>query len=355
MQARSVVDGMADPAFAVDGKHRLVAWNKGVERLLGREARSVLGKRCYQVICGTDVFGKRFCRANCPVLHMARHDERVNSFDLNLPTGKSETIRFHISIITLGRTVSEFAILHHLDLSGLENGQLSRLETETNGAGNPRHLAEKIIRGLTHAIQNSLQTIIGEVEIVNLPETAPSEYSVILKKVGEIDRFLREAKEYFSPVRTPFSIVDPLVVLRDLQREVGKDLADHGIRVSMVCKDTLPAVSVDPRKFCHAVRQVVDFSLVLLPKGGEVLLDARHKTISGAEFVELSITNVSNGPLACKEEDVFRPFVRVNEQVVGLSMSIAQEILRRQRANIIFRKESQNRGVFTVLMEVCSP
>lgn len=218
----------------------------------------------------------------------------------------------------------------------------------------PRHPAEKLIRELTHAIQNSLQTIIGEIEILDLPVTAPSYYHVIVNEIGEIDKFLREANEYFSPAKTPFSLVDPLVVLRELQRDVEKDLADHGIRVSTACKDAPPEVYVDPRKFRYAVRQVVDFSLVLLPNGGEVLLDARHKTISGTEFVELSITSISESSLACKDEDVFRPFVRVNDHGVGLSMAVAQEILRRQGGNIIFRKESQHRGVFTVLMEVRS-
>jgi len=220
---------------------------------------------------------------------------------------------------------------------------------------NPRYPAETIIRGLTHAIQNNLQTIIGEIEFLNLPATAPSEYLVILNKVHEIDRFLREAKDFFYPDGTPHSAVNPVVILNDLQRDVGEGLADHGIRVSMVCRDTLLEVIVDPKAFRNAVKQVIDFSLLLLPNGGEVLLDARRKTIRGTEFVELSITSISESPLAYyKEEDVFRPFVRVNDHVVGLSMAIAQEVFRRQRGNIIFRKESQNRSVFTVLMEVHS-
>jgi len=234
-------------------------------------------------------------------------------------------------------------------LSGLD-GRKQRYREEAK----PLYPAEKIIRELTHAIQNSLQTIIGEIEILDLPATAPSEYQVIVNKVDEIDRFLREANEYFSPVRTPFSIVDPLVVLKDLQRIVGKDLADHGIRVSMVCKNTLPEVFVDPTEFRNAVRQVIDFSLVLLPKGGEVLLDAGQKTINGKRFIELSVTSISESSLACEEKDVFQPFVRVSDQRVGLSMAIAQEILRRQHGKINFRKESRHRGVFTILMEVTS-
>ena len=354
MEALSVVDGMADPAFAVDGKYRLVAWNKGVELLLGRKARSVLGKRCYQVICGTDVFGNRFCGANCPVLNMVRHDERVNSFELNLPTAKAETTRINVSIIVLRRADAEFAVLHHLNLSGLENRQLPRLETATSGAGKPqRHAVEQFSR-LTHKIRNSLQTIIGEIEILNLTATASSEYLVILNTVGEIDRLLREASEYVAPVTAPLSVEDPLVILKDLQRDVETDLAGHGIHIAMVCKDTLPELSADPTKFREVVRRVVDFSRVLLPKGGEILLGARQKTVSGTEFVELNVTMMSERSLACEKRDVFHPFFRVNNQRVGLSMAVVREVLRRQHGNIIFRKESQHRGVFSILMEARS-
>ena len=354
MEALSVVDGMADPAFAVNDKHRLVAWNQGVERLLGREARSVLGKRCYQVICGTDVFGNRFCRANCPVLNMARHDERVNSFELHLPTANAETTRFNISIIVLRRTVAEFAVLHHVNLSGLKNRQLSRLETETSGAGKPdRHAAERFSR-LTHKIRNSLQTIIGEIEILNLPATAPSESRVILDKVDEIDRCLRETSEYVSPVTAPLSVEDPLAILKDLQRDVETDLADHGIRFTMVSKETLPELCVDPTRFREVVSKIIDLSLVLLPKGGEVLLDAGHKTVSGTEFVELKVVIMAERSLAREKEDGSQPFLQVNNRRFGLSMAVTREVLRRQHGNIIFQKESQHRGLFSILMEARS-
>jgi len=236
------------------------------------------------------------------------------------------------------------AYTHLSDLDGREQTYCEEAK--------PRHPAEKIIRELTHAIQNSLQTIILEVGILDLPATAPSEYHVIVNKVDEIERFLRETNEYFSRVRTPSSYVNPLVVLRDLKRQAGKSLADQGIRVSMLCKDTLPEVFVDPIEFRNAVRQVIDFSLVLLPNGGEVLLDAGQKTINGKKFIELCVTSISGSSLVCEEKDVFQPFVRVNDQRVGLSMAIAQEILRRQHGEINFRKESQHRGVFTILMEV---
>lgn len=110
----TIVDRTADPAFAVDQKHRVVAWNRGAEGLLGYEARSMLGKRCYRILCGTDLFGNRFCDRYCPVLNMARLDERVNPFQVNLRTGTGEMIRTSISIIALGQGTSNSAIIHIL-------------------------------------------------------------------------------------------------------------------------------------------------------------------------------------------------------------------------------------------------
>jgi PAS domain-containing protein len=114
MDPLSIVDSMAEPRFAVNGKHRLVAWSKGSESLLGYSAKSILGKHCYQIICGTDVFANRFCDANCPVLNMTRHGERVNSLELNLRTATAKTLRANISIVVSGHTSSKFAIIHIL-------------------------------------------------------------------------------------------------------------------------------------------------------------------------------------------------------------------------------------------------
>ncbi len=109
-----IVNGMGEAAFAVDEKHRLVAWSEGSEKLLGHKARSVLGKPCYQIISGTDVFENRFCDPHCPVLNMARHDERINSFELNVRTATAKPIRADIAILVSRQTSSKFAIIHRL-------------------------------------------------------------------------------------------------------------------------------------------------------------------------------------------------------------------------------------------------
>jgi len=46
-----------DAVFAFDANDLVILWNKGCERLLGRPAYEVLGRHCYDIMCGRDAFG----------------------------------------------------------------------------------------------------------------------------------------------------------------------------------------------------------------------------------------------------------------------------------------------------------
>jgi PAS domain-containing protein len=86
----AVLDLLADsetPALATDGQGHVVSWNRAAERVFGRSSSHVLGRRCYDVICGRDVFGNRFCYENCAVLSMTRKGESVRSFEMAVEGG----------------------------------------------------------------------------------------------------------------------------------------------------------------------------------------------------------------------------------------------------------------------------
>lgn len=59
-----------EPAFAVNGSHRIVAWNDGAERLLGLRAEEVVGKRCYETL---SIENNAMCQA-CRYFTGARPD-----------------------------------------------------------------------------------------------------------------------------------------------------------------------------------------------------------------------------------------------------------------------------------------
>ena len=84
-----------EAVFAIDSADRIVLWNRRAEELLGRSAKAVLGKRCYEVLAGRDAQGNIYCYRNCPVAFQAREkpSEPVARFPLRVtPPGGKERL-----------------------------------------------------------------------------------------------------------------------------------------------------------------------------------------------------------------------------------------------------------------------
>ena len=77
-------------AFAMDGANRITYWNRACEGLLGRPARHVIGKHCWEVMCGRDGNDNVYCHTACPVAHQARQkNDPVHPFRIRTrATGK---------------------------------------------------------------------------------------------------------------------------------------------------------------------------------------------------------------------------------------------------------------------------
>src|SRR5690242_2683768 len=88
-----------EAGFATDCADRIVLWNKKCETLLGKPARSVLGRRCDEVLSGRDVFGNLYCHRNCPIAFQAREGKTpVNRFTLSIQTSRGQSADVHVSM-----------------------------------------------------------------------------------------------------------------------------------------------------------------------------------------------------------------------------------------------------------------
>jgi len=92
-----------EAVFAIDSADKIILWNKKCEELLGRPARTVLGKRCYDAIGGRDANGNVYCFRNCPVAFQAREKpkEPVQRFPLSIELPKTGREWFEISLFAI--------------------------------------------------------------------------------------------------------------------------------------------------------------------------------------------------------------------------------------------------------------
>ena len=210
--------------------------------------------------------------------------------------------------------------------------------------------AEDVVGGMVHEMQNNLQIINLGVELVRQGSASPVEYQQVVTSVERAGKSVQELREYFLPPSTQLSKENPGVILQAVIQQMEKELQRQGIRVRFHRLASLPLVRLDERQFRKMLERVVEFSRALLPQGGILEIKCGMKRIRGRRFVELKVASSSVTSLGLEQEDVFRPFLRINGYQVGLSIELAQRILRRHHGLISFQKQTPKKGQFTILI-----
>jgi DNA-binding CsgD family transcriptional regulator len=114
-------------AFATDDRHRIVFWNKGAERLLGRLAEDVLSLRCHDVLGGRDAYGNRFCYENCPLMATIRKGEPVSGCELTLAGANGEARTVSVTTLEVPAQPNGGFTLVHILRPAAEASHLARL------------------------------------------------------------------------------------------------------------------------------------------------------------------------------------------------------------------------------------
>jgi signal transduction histidine kinase len=215
-----------------------------------------------------------------------------------------------------------------------------------------RQIQRDLVRGLTHEIGNSLQAIGGEVDLLRLTGDLPQRSAQAVDRgVEQIRGLLSDVSEYLAPSPFERRRENTATVIFEVIQRITPRFEQCGIRVGVRLTQPLPELPLGAQ-FRNALKRVIEFSYALLPKGGELQIEAGLKRIRKSRYVEVRVINVSPTSLDVDDNDVFRPYLIVNECRVGLTMSLARQILRNHFGKIIFHKEQRNRGVFSILIKV---
>lgn len=111
-----IVASTAGAAFAVDTSGRIIAWNGGAEDVFGYPASKAVGRFCWEVVRGRDLYGNVYCGPHCPLIEMAVHRQAIHGCDLLYRNANGETVRSTVnSFIVPGRSPTEMAIIHFLN------------------------------------------------------------------------------------------------------------------------------------------------------------------------------------------------------------------------------------------------
>jgi DNA-binding CsgD family transcriptional regulator len=92
LKTRQLVKQSSVPAFAVDERNRIVAWNDLCQQVFGFAPKAVLGQSGGDVLEMRDVFGNRACPRNCAFHLMAQHREPIDGYTLQIKSAAGDFV-----------------------------------------------------------------------------------------------------------------------------------------------------------------------------------------------------------------------------------------------------------------------
>lgn len=110
IQADHYITG--EPAFAVDRRGVVVLWNDAAEQTFGHPGADALGKKCWELMCGQDTNGNRYCFEHCPLIEMAFLHEPVHTFRTSFGTASHQQKQFSVSCVTVFDEPGDEMLLH---------------------------------------------------------------------------------------------------------------------------------------------------------------------------------------------------------------------------------------------------
>jgi DNA-binding CsgD family transcriptional regulator len=91
----------SEAAFAVDRNGQIVAWNQAAKKTFGYTKSKAMGKHCWVLLSGRDIFGNQSCCEGCPVRAAAFDNEPVNRFQIDFKTATQERKKYTVSTLML--------------------------------------------------------------------------------------------------------------------------------------------------------------------------------------------------------------------------------------------------------------
>jgi len=102
----------ADGLFVTDKDQRVRFWSPAAERILGIPAEDVVGRRCYEVMVGSDIAGHPFCRDRCPIAANAAKGRPVRDYDVVVEGRGGARKLINNSVLLLPERGGGYAIVH---------------------------------------------------------------------------------------------------------------------------------------------------------------------------------------------------------------------------------------------------
>lgn len=109
-----LLSNTADGLIAVDRQQRIVMWNRAATAIVGHRPEAVLGRHCFEVLCGRDAMGGAHCRRGCDLMAAARRSDLPRTCEISVNSPNRGTIWLSMSSVVVPRGRHGLRLLVHI-------------------------------------------------------------------------------------------------------------------------------------------------------------------------------------------------------------------------------------------------
>lgn len=317
---------------ALDGTHRITAFNRAAEAMTGLPASMAVGASW------TDVFGVR------PPLEDVQAQSAVpvrREIELRRADGTTLPVRVTASPLE-GSGGGPFGCVAACeDLSSIR-----AMEARVRQADRLATLG-RMAANIAHEVRNPLASLSGAVEALTGSDVAGDARgrlsAIVVRESSRLSETIEHFLEYAHPAPLVMEPIDAVLVVDDVVSALSPRACSGGVKIVRVFPASLP-LEADRGRFRQVVWTLCMHALGAMPSGGELRVEAQ----SQAGMIEITVADTGDGIAPEDLPHAFEPFFAARHEVAGLGLALVYRIVQEHGGEITARSEGGLGAEFTL-------
>ena len=335
-----LIEASVDYLIVADLDHRVVIYNRNVERfLLASRSPGLHGRKMWSIIADKDLAA--FVKET-----LETHEMAVNrDFTLD-ESGEARIMSVTlIPLSTRGKVYGELFYMTDVTLLRTQEARLRRAESLAS--------LTTLAASVAHEIKNPLGAISIHIQLIRkaLRGKSPANLRHISKNIDvvseEVERLNKIVVDFLFAVR-PMNIKpekkDVNSLLREILDFIGAELAANKIKVEEKLTRRLPRILVDPKALRQAVLNITGNAILAMPNGGTLTIATGKKN----DCVRIVISDTGVGIPAGDLDKIFEPFFTTRDVGSGLGLTNVLKIIKEHKADITVDSKPGKGAAFTI-------
>lgn len=283
-------------------------------------------------------------RFTTPIANLSRAARRVGRGDLSFRLKEAERSD------EIGSLAKQFNIMtEELEKSRALEEQLREAEKSA--------VVGRLASAIAHEIRNPLNYINLTLDHLrnrfrpddeSRRETFEKLTVQLKSEVDRINRQVSDFLQYSRPVKFEKVPVDLREVIESSLKIIEPQADEHGIRISVVERDSVPDVVGDREMLRSVFNNLFLNALQAMEKSGgklTVTLSTKGETVSA------EVRDTGNGIERADMEKVFEPYFSTKETGTGLGLAIVRRVIEEHRGKIALESDDGEGTAFTISLQ----